>query len=116
MNMEEAREPRWVPAVKQRMSELSLIQQDLCECLGVATRGAVGHYFNGRRDLSIAQAESLCALLGLHGDVFISSAMVSGLSERFSKNSELFTTDQVESALHAMSQADRKKLLSLFLC
>lgn len=47
------------------MSELGLRQEDLCVPLGVATRGAVGHYLNRRREPSLAQMNALAGILGM---------------------------------------------------
>lgn len=47
------------------MRELSIKQADLIRPLGVATRGAVGHYLSGRRDPSPEQLAALAAVLRL---------------------------------------------------
>lgn len=51
--------PDWAAGAKARMKTLGLTQEDLCETLGVETRGAVGHYFNGRRKLTVGQGINL---------------------------------------------------------
>nr|WP_067285778.1 S24 family peptidase [Marinobacterium profundum] len=45
------------------MKHLDLTQEDLTTPLGVKTRGAVGHYFSGRRQINIDQATALCTAL-----------------------------------------------------
>lgn len=55
------------------MKELSLIQKDLCRPLGVETRGAVGHYFKGRRELTFNQAINLSKVLHVTLDELQSS-------------------------------------------
>lgn len=46
------------------MKELGITQADLMPVLGVTTRGAVGHYLTGRRDLSPDQMAALAKHLG----------------------------------------------------
>lgn len=42
----------WYARAKKRMKEKGVTQEDLIALFGVATRGAVGHYLNGRREPS----------------------------------------------------------------
>ena len=53
----------WRDRARQRMSDLGLKQIDLIEPLGVKTRGAVGHYLNGRNDITSDQAVILADVL-----------------------------------------------------
>jgi phage repressor protein C with HTH and peptisase S24 domain len=50
------------------MKALGLTQEDLVDTLGVTSRGAVGHYFTGRRHLKTHQALSLARHLGMSMD------------------------------------------------
>lgn len=54
----------WQDRARARMDALGLTQEDLLETLGVATRGAVGHYLSGRREPSIGQFDALAKKLG----------------------------------------------------
>ena len=45
------------------MKELSIIQDDLCQVFGVKTRGAVGHYLTGRRQITPEQLQALADAL-----------------------------------------------------
>lgn len=64
----------WQNRAKTRMKALGLTQESLAAPLGVKTRGAVGHYFSGRRQLSAEQAIALCRFLDIaHDDLFDSS-------------------------------------------
>lgn len=58
-------DPLWARIAAVRMKGLGLTQNDLCEPLGVNTRGAVGHYFSGRRKLSQFQLVNLSTFLHL---------------------------------------------------
>lgn len=62
--------PAWAEPVSKLMKAKRIRQADLCEPLGVETRGAVGHYFSGRRDLSIQQAVALADFLKINLSVF----------------------------------------------
>jgi transcriptional regulator with XRE-family HTH domain len=55
----------WVDRAKRRMKILGKTQEDLKAALGVKTRGAVGHYFAGRNDLSTGQVVALASALEL---------------------------------------------------
>lgn len=62
----------WVKRAQGRMRDLGLRQEDLKETLGVKTRGAVGHYFRGRRQLSAQQIAALAGKLGMSIDELFS--------------------------------------------
>lgn len=47
------------------MRELDVRQLDLMPVLGVTTRGAVGHYLTGRRDLTGDQMHAMAQFLGM---------------------------------------------------
>ena len=53
----------WLDNLKHAIVQQGLTQNDLTAPLGVSTRGAVGHYLNGRRELSIEQFSALCRVL-----------------------------------------------------
>ena len=65
--------PEWAARAKAIMKKLGLTQEDLRETLGVETRGAVGHYFNGRRKLTVGQADNLAAKLQTNMDALFGS-------------------------------------------
>lgn len=53
----------WADRARRRMKELDKTQEDLVKPLGVKTRGAVGHYFRGRRNLDQNQVKALASEL-----------------------------------------------------
>ena len=53
----------WLDNLKREIDRQRLTQNDLTAPLGVSTRGAVGHYLNERRQLSIEQFSALCRVL-----------------------------------------------------
>lgn len=55
----------WIINARRRMKELNVRQLDLMPVLGVTTRGAIGHYLTGRRDLTGEQMHALARFLGL---------------------------------------------------
>lgn len=60
---ESDRDIYWLDNLKREIDRQRLTQNDLTAPLGVSTRGAVGHYLNERRQLSIEQFSALCRLL-----------------------------------------------------
>lgn len=76
----------WKIIIKAELKAKKITQYDLTRVLGVSTRSAVGHYLSGRRRLSIEQAKSLCAYLGLSfSDTFSTpelSSSISAVSEK----------------------------------
>ena len=56
---------KWIEIARKRMTDMGISQDDLCEVLGVKTRGAVGHYLNGRREPTLAQLRALAKKLGM---------------------------------------------------
>jgi len=55
----------WQSRAKAVMKENKITQESLKSVLGVSTRGAVGHYLSGRRELSIQQLTDLANHLGV---------------------------------------------------
>jgi transcriptional regulator with XRE-family HTH domain len=53
----------WRIRAKNRMARLHITQEQLKKPLGVKTRGAIGHYLNGRRDPSPEQFRALADAL-----------------------------------------------------
>ena len=61
----------WRDEVKKLMKAKRVTQVDLVPVLGVTTRGAVGHYLSGRRDMTPEQFYALLKYLGVGAkDVF----------------------------------------------
>lgn len=78
----------WYKKARARMKELGLTQEDLCPALGVKTRGAVGHYLNGRRDINTKKATSLAEKLHmsmseLYGEDEIADSSNSAVEDRY---------------------------------
>ena len=62
----ENKKPVWATIAAERMGALKLTQDDLLDAFEVKTRGAVGHYFTGRREPSIKQLQNLAKKLDLN--------------------------------------------------
>ena len=60
--------PKWAARARSKMKTSGITQQDLIRVLGVQTRGAVGHYFTGRRKINDDQAVALARYLGVTMD------------------------------------------------
>ncbi|AXT32514.1 helix-turn-helix domain-containing protein [Pseudoalteromonas tunicata] len=56
----------WALKAKEQMKSLGVKQEDLLEVFEVTTRGAVGHYFTGRSDITIRQLKRLSEFLGVY--------------------------------------------------
>jgi len=54
---------KWYERAKNRLKDQGLTQEDIIAPLNVTTRGAVGHYLNGRREPSQKQLLALCKKL-----------------------------------------------------
>lgn len=54
----------WISAVKARMQDLDLSQEQLAEALG-CTQGAVGHWLNGRREPKLEVINQMLKVVGL---------------------------------------------------
>ena len=56
--------PPWAAGAKHLMSIQGITQEDLTGVFEVTTRGAVGHYFSGRRPAKEYQIRKLAEILG----------------------------------------------------
>jgi transcriptional regulator with XRE-family HTH domain len=70
--------PYWADVAKRLMREQGVTQEDLTETLGVDTRGAVGHYMTGRRDLTLVQFVKLSRRLGVSVSQLVGEAPITG--------------------------------------
>lgn len=59
------KKPRWAVIAAGLMKAQGLRYDDVKQAMGVTTKGAVGHYFNGHREPSIEQIAALARLLGV---------------------------------------------------
>ena len=76
-------EIHWTQRAKSRMRALGITQEGLMEALEVTTQGAVGHYLNKRRELSVTQAISLAKALECTMDeLFLGSSATAGTKVR----------------------------------
>lgn len=57
--------PAWASIAKGLMRDQGITQEDLLPVMEVETRGAIGHYFTGRRDPTIQQLMALAKKLGV---------------------------------------------------
>jgi phage repressor protein C with HTH and peptisase S24 domain len=64
----------WHERAKRRMKEVGKTQEDLIAPLGVTTRGAVGHYLNGRREPNAEQLQALAKELNCSINWLLSGA------------------------------------------
>lgn len=58
----------WYVRAKKVMKSKGITQESLINALGVTTRGAVGHYLSGRRDLSTDQLRDLATCIDVSLD------------------------------------------------
>lgn len=73
------KKPAWALRAEARMRDLGLKQDDLKAVLSVSTRGAVGHYLSGRRELKLEQMLALKDRLGMSMDaLFAGEAPTTG--------------------------------------
>ena len=63
--MRENKAPFWVPRVRAIMKKKGLTLDDLVDAMKVKTRGAVGHYFSGRRQMSMDRMVVLANIIGI---------------------------------------------------
>lgn len=57
--------PLWAQNAARLMREQGVTQEQLAPVMDVETRGAVGHYFTGRREPTLAQIQALSKRLGV---------------------------------------------------
>jgi transcriptional regulator with XRE-family HTH domain len=57
--------PGWLTHLRECITKKGITQEQLTSVLGVETRGAVGHYLNDRRQMTITQFSDLCRVVGL---------------------------------------------------
>jgi transcriptional regulator with XRE-family HTH domain len=62
---------KWYDRAKIEMKKQRITQDDLIQCLGVTTRGAVCHYLNGRREPSGEQLEKIASVIGCTMDYLL---------------------------------------------
>ena len=60
-----AKKPAWAVVATRKMKAEKITQDDLVSVFDVKTRGAVGHYFTGRREPSLKQLKNLAEKLGM---------------------------------------------------
>ncbi|MCG7567097.1 helix-turn-helix transcriptional regulator [Pseudoalteromonas sp. CnMc7-15] len=58
------KKPYWITQAQRIMKEKGITQEDLLDVFDVSTRGAVGHYFQGRAEISADQLARLSERLG----------------------------------------------------
>lgn len=87
----------WTDRAQARMRELGLRQEDLKETLGVKTRGAVGHYFRGRRQLSAQQIAALAGKLRMSIDELFSDVPAKGAEDQKASPSSVIRLTERES-------------------
>lgn len=86
--------PYWADVAKRLMREQGITQEDLKDALGVETRGAVGHYMTGRRDLTLVQFIKLSRRLGVSISQLVGEAPITG--DRSDRSEILRLLDSIE--------------------
>lgn len=108
--------PAWSGPAKRRMQERGLTQQDLINVFDVRTRGAVGHYFRGRRQASMEQLRRLSEELDLDLTAMVQGKFIDTVDQlvkrvRVTRNIMLHCSDSPNN-LDELSQA-RDELVHL---
>ncbi|QTL41645.1 helix-turn-helix domain-containing protein [Xenorhabdus budapestensis] len=70
----------WFDMAKDQMKVLGITYDKLAEHLGV-TRGAVGHWLNGRREPSLKEIAAILDFIGIKHVVLNSDGTVSGITD-----------------------------------
>ena len=99
----------WADIARSRMNDLGIKQNDLLDVLEVDTRGAVSHYFSGRRQLSLPQAEALAHKLGLSMDALFASSTpdsTADLLAALSPQQQIEARKYLEFLIHSTSNAE----------
>ena len=90
--------PEWTKLVELRMKELNLLQADLVNIFEVKTAGAIGHYFNGRREPSMKGMVKLAKLI----DIPLTKLL--GLDEPLTKI-EFSDSEHITNAIKILSRS-----------
>lgn len=88
MGVKTKEQPKWAGIARSAMKAKGITQEDLIETFEVGTRGAVGHYFTGRREPTIEQLQRLAKKL----NISLSALAGEGLSD--SQEAELLAKAQ----------------------
>ena len=100
---------KWYEFAKQLMDEQKIKQDDLKDVLGVATRGAVGHYLSGRRSVSAEQFNALANKLNVSMDILFCGKNTNSLFnayEQLSPENKIL----VENTIKALSSNQQNHL------
>lgn len=95
--------PKWATNAEVLMRRNGIQQGDLLEVFGVTTKGAIGHYFNGRREPS------------LNGLIKLSEFLNISMSQLFGDNISPIELETVTTSLYIAEQqhlTDALKLLA----
>ena len=90
---------KWYEKAKRLMADKNIKQKDLINVLGVATRGAVGHYLTGRRNLTHIQLKAMCEKLDCSMDELMDDSAIDPVQSQIARVMRL-----VEKAIEASNQ------------
>lgn len=91
--------PPWSVRAQARMRELKLTQNHLIPVFGVTTRGAVGHYFTGRRDPTVEQMIALARTLNMSLDELLLGEPPSSQPARLNVSRLVSSIETLEGAI-----------------
>ena len=84
--------PKWAINAEVHMKRNGIQQGDLLDVFGVTTKGAIGHYFNGRREPSLNGLIELSELLNISMSQLFGDNTPTGKVEQI--NPEQYITEQ----------------------
>lgn len=100
--------PDWLTQLRECIASTGITHEQLTSVLGVETRGAVGHYLNFRRQMTIKQFSDLCREVGAEPNTVLGFNEV--LPEKGWRDQESSQAAHLTSAIVNMKQCYRKKI------
>jgi hypothetical protein len=95
--------PVWLQAIRKAIDDQKVTHESLVPVLEVTTRGAVGHYLNNRRELSVKQLIALTQRLNL--DIREVTGLTIGLKE-LGPSHALPESEQLSRIYHDLSKVE----------
>jgi transcriptional regulator with XRE-family HTH domain len=97
---------KWYEKAKRLMKQKGIKQKDLIGPLGVKTRGCVGHYLTGRRDLDACQLKVIADLLECSLDDLMGEEELDPVKLKINNIIQV-TENTMATSLHKFTEAER---------